>query len=78
VIAMRVADMSTGASRLREAAEVLMRAWEDTRPYWNDANSRNIEEQHLAPLMKEVTDALQAVTQYHEILSHGSRECQPW
>jgi len=75
---MRIADLNTGAARLRDAADVLAANWADTRTFWNDANSRSLEETSLKPLADDVNAALAAVQHLAEVLMQAQRHCESW
>ena len=75
---MRIADLSTGSARLRDALDVLAAEWADTRHDWRDANARSFEENHLKPLGDEVAAALAAVQHLAEVLAQAQRECESW
>ncbi len=74
---MRTADLNTGAAALQTATETLLEHWQITKDVWNDGNSRHLEEDHLQPLLKEVSDALRAVNHLAEVLTQAERECLP-
>ena len=75
---MRIADLNTGASQLRGALESLQRAWSDTCEHWDDANSRNFEENHLRPLGSDLASTFPAIDQLASVLAQAERECGPW
>ena len=75
---MRIADLNTGASQLRDAIDSLRQAWADAGTHWNDANSRNFEEQHLRPLASDLASAFPAIEQLASVLAQAGRECGPW
>jgi len=75
---MRIADLTTGANQLRDALDVLQRAWSDTREKWHDANSQDVEENHLRPIARELATMFPAIDQLALILAQAERECQPW
>lgn len=75
---MKIADLTTGANQLRDALDVLQRAWGDTREKWNDANSRDLEQNHLRPIARELAAAFPAIDQLAQVLAQAERECQPW
>jgi CHAD domain-containing protein len=75
---MRTADLTTGAGQLRDAFDVLERAWLDAREHWRDANSRTLEEQYLRPLAARVAAAFPAIRQLATVLAQAERECGPW
>ncbi|WP_166823506.1 hypothetical protein [Thalassoroseus pseudoceratinae] len=72
---MRSADLNTGAATLQTATETLLEHWQATKDVWNDGNSRHLEDEHLRPLLKEITDALRAVNHLGDVLSQAEREC---
>lgn len=74
---MKIADLTTGTGQLRDALAVLERAWLDTREKWNDANAQNIEENHLAPLGRDLSLAFPAIEQLAAVLDKAGRECGP-
>lgn len=71
-------DLSFGANRIRKAVEDLQRDWAETTPEWDDANSRNMEKNHLEPLLVELTNAMGAIQRLSDALSQAERECAPW
>lgn len=75
---MRIADLTSGTSQLRDALETLQRKWQDARQSWNDENSRNIEENHLAPLGREVAQAFPVIQNLAAVLAQAERDCEPW
>lgn len=75
---MRIADLNSGAARLRDAAEVLAANWDDTRQFWRDANSRSLEETRLRPLADDVNAALAAIAHLSELLMQAQRHCESW
>ena len=74
---MRIADLTTGTGQLRDALEMLRESWSRTTAFWNDANSRNFEEQHLRPLASDAASAFSAIDQLASILQQAGRECGP-
>ena len=75
---MRIADLTTGVSQLREALEQLQRTWSDTQQHWRDENSRHLEENHLQPLAREVAAAYPVIHELAVVLAQAERECRPW
>jgi len=74
---MRIADLATGMSRLRDAHDALRRAWAEASESWNDANSRNIEENHLLPLAVELSTAFPSMQQLADVFGQAERACGP-
>lgn len=75
---MRIADLTAGAAKLRDAADVLAVRWDETRRDWSDANSRSLEENHLRAMATEISSALSAVQHLAEVLAQAQRECEQW
>ncbi len=75
---MRIADLTTGASQLRDAEETLLLAWSDTKEQWQDASSRNLEEQHLKPLAVAVAAAHPVILHLASVLAQAECDCGPW
>ncbi|MSR58371.1 MAG: hypothetical protein EXS05_11955 [Planctomycetaceae bacterium] len=75
---MRIAELGSGIGRLRDAVETLEAAWQQTQHDWTDENSRNIYENHLKPMLIEVTSAYAAIQLLADELAKAERECEPW
>ena len=75
---MRIADLTSGVCRLRDATESLQRAWSEARESWRDQNSRNLEENHLRPLASEVAATFPVIHELAGVLAQAERECGPW
>lgn len=75
---MRIADLNTGASQLRDAIESLRQAWSDACDHWHDDNTRNFEENHLRPLTSDLASAFPAIDQLASVLAQAERDCGPW
>jgi hypothetical protein len=75
---MRIADLTSGSARLRDTTEVLLAVWGESCETWKDANSRNIEDNHLKPLAEDMTNALAAISHLSEVLATAQRECEAW
>lgn len=74
---MKIADLTTGLSQLRDALEQLQRAWANTEEHWRDENSRLLQENHLAPLAAEVAAAYPVIHELAALLAQAERECRP-
>lgn len=75
---MRIADLNSGAAKLIDAADTLTARWQDAKEFWRDENAANVEENHLRPLVEEVTAALAAIHRLAEVLDRAQRECESW
>ena len=74
---MAAFDLSAGVGRIRDVADVIHREWEETAEYWTDENSREIEENHLQPLFRELANAMNAMQRLDELARQARRECDP-
>ena len=74
---MRMIEASSSMGQLRGAMQDLMRAWSETRMYWNDANAENIEENHLNPIARDMETAFRAIHELNSKLMAAQRECEP-
>ncbi|HEY3967050.1 MAG TPA: hypothetical protein VGM05_20980 [Planctomycetaceae bacterium] len=74
---MRIADLNTGASQLRDAIESLRHAWSDVGAHWNDSNSQDFAENHLRPLASDLASTFPAIDQLAAVLAQAGRECGP-
>jgi len=72
---MHIADLHTGIAKLMEATEALREAWEETKLHWHDDNSRNLEENHLRPILPNVKLAIDATNRMAEVLARAERDC---
>jgi len=75
---MRIADLTGGMGQLRDAVEALQRAWAGARESWRDENSRNLEENHLRPLIQDIAAVDPVIHQLAGVLARAERECGPW
>jgi hypothetical protein len=73
---MKIADLTTGSAKLSAAYKALRLRWDATKDHWQDANCRRFEETYIDPLEPEIRDALEAISNLHELLSRAERECQ--
>lgn len=74
---MRIGTLDTGRDQLQDAGEALERAWDETREVWQDANSQNIQENHLQPLHVELVKLLSSIQQLDDVLKKAHRDCEP-
>lgn len=75
---MRIADLTTGSSQLRDALETVQLAWSNTQEQWQDASSRNLDEHHIKPLATAVAAAHPVILHLASVLAQAERECGPW
>ncbi len=72
---MRTGDLSSGVAKLRDAIEMLETNWNETAEYWQDANSRRIEEEFLQNIVMSVKLAIEATQKMSDLLARAQREC---
>lgn len=71
---MRTADLTTGPAKLQKAWKKLRERWEETKPYWNDAVSRDFEENYLQKLEPQVGSTLERMRALAAMLSAADLE----
>jgi len=69
-------NLHDGKSKVADAALKLRASWADAQSEWNDAVSRDFEENHLAPLEPKINTVLRAVERMQELLSRVEQECR--
>ena len=74
---MQVVSLSTGPARIREALETLEIAWSETKDEWDDASSRNFEENHVQPIGPKVRQAMDAISRLRDAVARVGRDCEP-
>ena len=72
---MRGWDPLSAAAKLEMAMEALQHARASVLAQWDDDQSRQFDEQFLAPLETKVRRALDAIHHLAEALSKAEREC---
>jgi hypothetical protein len=70
-------DLTTAIGTLRDVGDDIRREWEETKPYWNDEDSRNIEQNHLQPFLLELQNAMTAMQRIAELAQQAKRDCLP-
>ena len=70
-------DLQSPIAALREVGDDIQREWEETKPYWSDANATMIEEEHLRPLLIELQSAMSTMLRLSELAQQARRECLP-
>ena len=73
---MALGSLIDGAGQIKSAADRLEEVWSIAQSSWNDSVSRNLEEEHLEPLMQQVRKTLDAITRLNSVLVTACRECE--
>lgn len=68
-------NLYDGRAKLCYALEKLRLRWEETKPDWRDAVSRDFQRDFLEPLEPQVAGTVQAIEKLSEILSRAEKEC---
>ena len=68
-------SLAAGSAKLADALESLEEAWREASDYWDDETARSFEENHLRPLIRNCSAALETTAQLREILLKSHREC---
>ena len=67
--------LTTASGKLNLALKTLLARWEETKMRWHDPVSQAFEEDHLAPLDKQVTVTLRAIERLAQDLIKARQEC---
>lgn len=73
---MRPGSFQNGSGHLQEAMDKLQRRWAETCEHWDDANRRELEENHITPLLREASALLPAIGQMAETVAAAVRELE--
>ena len=69
-------SLGVGQVQLQEAYKELRLRWANAHEQWDDAMSRDFEQQHVAPLERQVRSAVSAMEQLGELVWQARRECE--
>jgi hypothetical protein len=67
--------LTTCAMELNAALKTMRLLWEETKPGWTDAVSRDFEANHWQILETQVVGVLRAMDRLGPILARARREC---
>jgi hypothetical protein len=70
---MSGSSLVNGAAQLREAAELLARAWSGSEGAWNDIVRERFETERLDPLRKQLGMTQTAIQQLADVLNRAVR-----
>lgn len=68
-------SLDTGRYQLYSSFKTAAAHWDQTRLAWRDEVARDFEEQHWAPLERQVKLALSAMDRLAQIVVKARREC---
>lgn len=74
---MRSGQLTAGTAKLLEAADNLKLAWVAASDQWNDSTSRNFYDEHLLPVLREVSELQDITGVMNELLIRMKRDCDP-
>jgi len=63
-------------SRLVAITKELATRWDQTRNYWNDAKSRELEKRYLSELFVNVDKTVAALERLDELLAKVRKDCE--
>ncbi len=72
---MRLGDLATSSGTFRKAIRALRLRWEETKEGWNDANSKQFEEQYLVELEQSCMKAAEHMDRISQVLNKACKEC---
>jgi hypothetical protein len=73
---MKRCDLTTPASRIRNALDDLEAAWRAGADQWDDAVSRRFAERQLDPMIPKVKIALDAIDRMQHLMTEVQRDCE--
>ena len=73
---MAMGSLIDGSGQLKAAADQLEETWAAAREEWQDAVSRNLDDEHLEPLFVQVRTTLDAIARLNGVLVSACRECE--
>ena len=73
---MAMGSLIDGSGQLKAAADQLEETWAAARVEWQDAVSRNLDDEHLEPLFTQVRTTLDAIARLNGVLVSACRECE--
>ena len=68
-------SVNAGYAKLKQAAKLLQRHWNETRMIWRDENSRHFEENCLQPMFTSIRTAEKALGHMDDIMAKVRRDC---
>ena len=68
-------SVTSAAIDLSNALKTIRLAWEETQQSWNDAVSRDFEENQWVPLDNQTRAVIQALDRLAPILARAVRDC---
>ena len=74
---MTIGQFASPLAKLQGAIEALQRSWNRAKDEWEDEASRNLEEKHLAPALRELKDIIEATGPLSESMTQARRACEP-
>ncbi|MCO6456810.1 MAG: hypothetical protein J5I93_16040 [Pirellulaceae bacterium] len=72
---MRVCDLGTGLTMLHRATKKLREAWSNAREQWDDKTSSDFEQEHLQPLLAQLTLTAAAIHRLNEVVQRAEQAC---
>jgi uncharacterized protein YukE len=71
---MKVADLSSGASKLANALKQLNIKWESAKDTWRDSRAKTFQKDNVEPLLPAVKETLDALGRLAEVLDRAARD----
>ena len=71
---MKVADLSSGASKLANALKQLNIKWEGAKDTWRDSRALAFQKDNVEPLLPAVKETLDALGRLAEVLDRAARD----
>lgn len=71
---MKIADLSSGASKLALSLKQLNLKWESAKESWNDSTSKAFHKDSIEPLLPAVKETLESIGRLAEVLARAARD----
>lgn len=72
---MKRSDFQSPAARLEDALKQLEQVWMETKEFWQDPVSQQVEDEFLRPLHSQVRCMLDAVGTISQIVRKAEHDC---
>lgn len=70
---MPIGNLQSGAGQLKDATQKLILAWQTVRESWDDQQAVRFEEEHITPLLDEISAVMPAIDQMSTTLFAARR-----
>jgi len=69
-------SLQAGQASLNKASKVLFARWNETRTLWRDEVAQEFEDRYIAPLMRDLRAAQEAMDHMAAVLTQVRHDCE--